>query len=131
MIVIASSSKKVRLQWIQGLRCRMSSLVEVVDYPSLLQTAAVYKPSLILLDQGLPALGGLNGITSLRQRFPSSRIILFAGDFDEKEAVKAMKAGASGYYHVDIGGDLLIKAIGTVREDEARTGKTDNQPFPA
>ena len=122
MILLASTSKKIRQQWAQGLPFK-SSLVEVADQTTLLQSAAVYKPSVILLDQGLPELGGINGIEALRQFFPSTRIILFSNNLDEREIIRALKAGASGYCHRSIDGDLLVKAIKVVQKGEVWVGR--------
>lgn len=117
MILLASASKTVRQQWIKGLSCR-SSVVEVADQSTLLQSAAAYKPSVILLDHGLPELGGINGIATLSQLFPSTRIILVSNNLDDKEIIWALKAGARGYCHRDIDGSLLIKAIHVVQQGE-------------
>ena len=117
MILLASASKTVRQQWIKGLS-RRSSVVEVADQSTLLQSAAAYKPSVILLDHGLPELGGINGIATLSQLFPSTRIILLSNNLDDKEIIRALKVGASGYCHRDIDGGLLIKAIHVVQQGE-------------
>jgi DNA-binding NarL/FixJ family response regulator len=117
MIILASASKTVRQQWIKGLS-RRSSVVEVADQSTLLQSAAAYKPSVILLDHGLPELGGINGIATLSQLFPSTRIILLSNNLDDKEIIRALKVGASGYCHRDIDGGLLIKAIHVVQQGE-------------
>ena len=122
MILVASASRKVRQQWIQGLSWR-SSVVEVADQSTLLQSAAAYKPSVILLDHGLPELGGINGIATLSQLFPSTRIILFSDNLDDKGIIRALKAGANGYCQRDIGGDLLIKAIRVVQSGEIWVGR--------
>jgi len=122
MIILASASKKIRQQWIRGLPNRFS-LVEVADQTTLLQSAAAYKPSVILLDHGLPELGGINGITTLNQLFPSTRIILFSNNLDDKGIIRALKAGASGYCPRDIDSDLLNKAIKVVQNGEIWVGR--------
>jgi len=122
MILVASALRKVRQQWIKGLPWR-SSVVEVADQPTLLQSAAAYKPSVILLDHGLPELGGINGIATLSQLFPSTRIILFSNNLDDKEVIRALRVGANGYCDRDIGGDLLVKAIHMVQKGEIWVGR--------
>ena len=122
MIILASASKKIRQQWIRGLPNRFS-LVEVADQTTLLQSAAAYKPSVILLDHGLPELGGINGITTLNQLFPSTRIILFSNNLDDKGIIRALKAGASGYCPRDTDSDLLSKAIKVVQNGEIWVGR--------
>jgi DNA-binding NarL/FixJ family response regulator len=122
MILVASASRRVRQQWIEGVSCR-SSVVEVADHSTLLQSAAAYKPSVILLDHGLPELGGINGIATLSQLFPSSRIILFSNTLDDKDVIRALRSGARGHCHSDIDGDLLNKAIHAVQEGEIWVGR--------
>jgi DNA-binding NarL/FixJ family response regulator len=122
MIFIASASKRIRQLWIKGLPGR-SSLVEVPDQTTLLETAAVCKPSIILLDHGLPGLNGINGIATLSQLFPSTPIILLSDNLDDKEIIRALKVGASGYCHRDIDGALLVKAIHVVQKGEIWVGR--------
>ena len=122
MIILASASKRIRQQWIKGLPNRFS-LVEVADQTTLLQSAAAYKPSVILLDHELPELGGINGITTLSQLFPSTRIILFSNNLDDKEVIRALKVGVRGYCHRDIGSDLLNKAVNVVQRGEIWIGR--------
>lgn len=122
MILLASASKRIRQQWIKGLPFR-SSLVEVADQTTLLQSTAECKPSVILLDHLLPELGGINGIATLSQLFPSIPIILLSDNLDDKEIIRALKVGASGYCHRNIDGDLLVKAIHVVQKGEIWVGR--------
>jgi DNA-binding NarL/FixJ family response regulator len=123
MIVLASGSKKIRRQWIKGLSLR-SSVVEVADHSTLLQSIAAYRPSVILLDYELPELGGIHGITTLSQLFPSTYIILLSNSLDDHEIIRALKAGVRGFCHRDIDGDLLTKAVRLVRKGEIWVGRS-------
>jgi DNA-binding NarL/FixJ family response regulator len=122
MILLASASRRIRQEWMKAFPVK-SSLVEVADQTTLLQSAAAYEPSIILLDHGLPELGGINGIATLSQLFPSTRIILLSDNLDDKEIIRALKVGASGYCCRDIDGDLLIKAINVVQRGEIWVGR--------
>ncbi|OPY77267.1 MAG: Transcriptional regulatory protein DegU [Syntrophorhabdus sp. PtaU1.Bin153] len=117
MVLLASASRKIRHQWIQGLP-NTHSFVEVVDHTLLLQSAADCKPSIILLDHELPGLDGINGIMVVRRFFPSARIIFFADNLDDGEIISALKVGASGYYHRDIDSRLLARAIDVIQKGE-------------
>lgn len=122
MILVASASKRARQQWIERLRCSRSA-IEVADQPTLLQSAAAYRPSVILLDNELPELKGIDGIRIIRRLFPDIRIIYFSNNSDDREIINALKAGASGYCHRDTDGDLLVKAIKVVQKGEIWVGR--------
>lgn len=122
MILVASASKRVRQQWIERLRCSHSA-IEVADQPTLLQSAAVYRPSVILLDNELPELKSVDSIRTIRRLFPDIPIIYFSNNSDDREIIHALKAGASGYCHKNTNGDLLVKAIKVVQKGEIWVGR--------
>jgi DNA-binding NtrC family response regulator len=53
-----------------------------------------YKPDLLLLDFHLPEIDGLQALEKLRQRHPSLKVIIMAGNGSIQTVVDAMRAGA-------------------------------------
>jgi DNA-binding NarL/FixJ family response regulator len=52
---------------------------------------------LILLDLGLPSMGGIEGIAPLREKLPDARIIILTAFTDRTTVFAALEAGAHGY----------------------------------
>ena len=55
------------------------------------------RPNVVLLDIGLPGMGGLAGIAALRGLNEAPRIVVLSGDHDQKTMASAIRAGARGY----------------------------------
>jgi len=55
------------------------------------------KPDLILLDIRLPGIDGLEAIADFRERLPETKIIVLTQSDQEKDVLKAISRGASGY----------------------------------
>lgn len=54
-------------------------------------------PDLVLLDLGLPGLGGIDGVRSLRRKWADTRIVVISGVDDIGTIQTAIGAGAAGY----------------------------------
>ena len=54
-------------------------------------------PEVILLDLGLPGMGGLAGLPKLRERWPTAEVLVFTVFDDAEKIYAAVCAGASGY----------------------------------
>lgn len=54
-------------------------------------------PDVILLDVGLPGMGGLEGIRLIKSISPSTHVIMLTVFDDQEKIFKAICAGASGY----------------------------------
>jgi DNA-binding NarL/FixJ family response regulator len=53
--------------------------------------------ALILLDLGLPSMGGIEGIGLLREKLPKARVIILTAFTDRAKVFAALEAGAHGY----------------------------------
>ena len=54
-------------------------------------------PDVTLMDLQMPVMNGTEAITAIRQEFPHARIIVLTTYSGDAQAVRAFKAGASGY----------------------------------
>jgi DNA-binding NarL/FixJ family response regulator len=68
-------------------------------------------PDLIILDLGLPGVGGLAMIPRLAARAPAARILVFSMHDDPIFAARALEAGAHGYVTKMARPDELMAAI--------------------
>jgi DNA-binding NarL/FixJ family response regulator len=55
------------------------------------------RPDVTLMDLQMPEFGGIDAIAAIRGEFPNARIIVLTTYRGDMQAVRAFKAGASGY----------------------------------
>ncbi len=67
--------------------------------------------SLVILDITLPGRSGLDLIHDLRSQYPKLHILILSMHPEERFALRALKAGASGYLSKDAAATELINAI--------------------
>ncbi len=58
---------------------------------------ARHRPDITLMDLRLPDISGLEAIAKIRDRFPLARMIVLTTYKGDVQALRALKAGASGY----------------------------------
>jgi len=65
----------------------------------------------VLLDVAMPGTSFVEALRDLRERFPKVKVIVLSGHAEEEYAVRALKAGASGYVTKEHSSEELIAAI--------------------
>jgi DNA-binding NarL/FixJ family response regulator len=65
----------------------------------------------IVLDMSMPGRSGLDLIRQIKDEQPQARILVLSMHQEEQYAVRALKAGASGYLNKDSAPELLVGAI--------------------
>ena len=83
----------------------------VADGRSLLSTAPVAKPDVIVLDIGLPDLSGMEAGIELKRLLPRTKLIVLTMNEDPEVARSALRHWASAYLLKKSAGSELIKAI--------------------
>ena len=83
----------------------------VSDGAQLIEAAARLRPDLIVTDISMPGLSGLDVLTRLKADHIGSRIIVLTMHHDVELAVRAVRAGASGYLLKVSAGEELVNAI--------------------
>lgn len=73
------------------------------------------QPDITLMDLQMPNLNGVAAISAIRREFPKARIIVLTTYGGDAQALKALKAGASGYLLKNTVRKELLDAIRTVR----------------
>ncbi|HYL82498.1 MAG TPA: response regulator transcription factor [Candidatus Acidoferrum sp.] len=84
---------------------------EAGDAPALLQALATVATDLVLLDVSMPGGLFLETLKTLRERHPTVRVLVLSVHPEEQWAVRALRAGASGYLTKDHSSDQLLEAI--------------------
>ena len=102
-------------------RCPTMSVVgDAGDATEAQRRAEELKPDLILLDNHLPGVNGVDALPALRAALPNVRIILLTVSEDEDDLVAALRAGANGYLLKTMDADALVAAIAQVMRGQSR-----------
>ncbi|RQO81895.1 response regulator [Acidovorax sp. FJL06] len=84
---------------------------EAGDAAEALRLAPRLQPQVILLDNHLPGVMGVDAIQGLREVAPASRVLMLTVSEDAQDLATALRNGAQGYLLKTIEGDLLAEAI--------------------
>jgi two-component system nitrate/nitrite response regulator NarL len=92
---------------------------DAADAGEALRRAQELQPDLILLDNHLPGVNGVDALPGLREAAPGARVLMLTVSEDEQDLAAALRAGASGYLLKTIEGDALVDAIAQAMRGEA------------
>ena len=92
---------------------------EAGDVGEALRRLSEAPPDLILLDNHLPGVHGVNAIPALKDAAPGARVLMLTVSEDEKDMAAALQAGADGYLLKTVESDQLCDAIVKVLEGES------------
>ena len=101
---------------------RSSELVVVGDAGDASEAqrrAEALRPDLILLDNHLPGVNGVDALPALRAALPKVRIILLTVSEDESDLDAALRGGANGYLLKTMDADALVASILRVMRGES------------
>ena len=84
---------------------------EAGDAAQALRLAPALQPDVILLDNHLPGVRGIDAVKDLRQLAPQARVLILTVSEDAQDLALALRNGAQGYLLKTIEGDLLAEAI--------------------
>jgi two-component system nitrate/nitrite response regulator NarL len=84
---------------------------EAGDAGQALRLLPQLRPDVILLDNHLPGVRGVDAIADLREASPASRVIMLTVSEDGEDLASALRHGAQGYLLKTIDGDLLAQAV--------------------
>jgi len=84
---------------------------EAGDAAEALRLLPTLNPQVILLDNHLPGVRGVDAIAGLREVSPGSRVLMLTVSEDGADLAAALRHGAQGYLLKTIDGELLAEAI--------------------
>jgi len=122
LVLVASSVVGLRRRCRQALD-RAYSVHEVSERGELERSMVNRRPAALLLDLGLPGLGGPGGVVAIQKLRAATKIIALTAVPDEHEGIAVLKAGARGYCDREIDGLLLEKATDVVLKGEIWVGR--------
>jgi two-component system, NarL family, nitrate/nitrite response regulator NarL len=91
---------------------------EAGDAAEAVRQARAQRPDVILLDNHLPGVTGIQALPELREAAPVAKILLLTVSEDEHDLQAALRGGAHGYLLKTIEGDMLLDAIRRVMRGE-------------
>ena len=95
---------------------------EADDAGEALRLAQELAPDLILLDNHLPGVHGVDAIDELRRRAPRARVVMLTVSESVDDLRQALRAGASGYLLKNCRADELVGALRRAMHGETVIG---------
>jgi two-component system KDP operon response regulator KdpE len=124
-ILIVEDEAGIRRFLHASLESHGYSIHEASTGEEALQVVPAFRPDLILLDLGLPGIGGKQ-VTSCLREWTQTPIIILSVQGDESEKIAALDAGADDYLTKPFGaGELLARIRAALR----RVGPQEGGPI--
>ena len=90
---------------------RFDVIGDAADAGEAQRRAQELRPDLILLDNHLPGVNGVDALPALREAAPDARVLMLTVSEDEQDLATALRNGACGYLLKTMEGDALARAI--------------------
>jgi two-component system, NarL family, invasion response regulator UvrY len=84
---------------------------EVADAHDLIKKVIKEKWDVVISDLTMPGKSGLEALQEIKQLYPELPVLILSIHPEEQYAVRALKAGASGYLSKDTAPDELVNAV--------------------
>ena len=84
---------------------------EAGDAGEAQRRAQALQPDVILLDNHLPGVLGIDALPGLKEAAPAARVLMLTVSEDEQDLARALRAGAQGYVLKTVDGDVLAQGI--------------------
>ena len=98
---------------------RFEVVAQAGDIGEALRSLARQAPDVILLDNHLPGVHGVDAIPALKEAAPQTRILMLTVSENEDDLAAALQAGAEGYLIKTVESDQLCDAIVKVMAGES------------
>ena len=90
---------------------RFTVVAEAGDAGEAQRRAQETQPDLILLDNHLPGVHGVDALAGLRDAAPQARVLMLTVSEDQRDLAAALRAGANGYLLKTVDSDGLAQAL--------------------
>jgi two-component system, NarL family, nitrate/nitrite response regulator NarL len=98
---------------------RFHVAAQAADMGEALRSLALKVSDVILLDNHLPGVRGIEGIPAIKEAAPHARILMLTVSENEDDLAAALQAGAEGYLLKTVESDQLCDAIVKVMDGES------------
>ena len=112
-LIIADDHAIVRegLKQILSANADMEVAGEAQNGQEVLDQISKKNFDVLLLDMSMPGLSGIDLIKRVKEKKPGIAILILSMHQEDQFAVRALKAGASGYLTKDSASELLVSAL--------------------
>jgi two-component system nitrate/nitrite response regulator NarL len=90
---------------------RFAVVAEAGDAGEAQRRAAETQPDVVLLDNHLPGVHGVQALAGLREVAPRAQVLMLTVSEDERDLAAALRGGARGYLLKTVDSDALASAI--------------------
>lgn len=90
-------------------------VAEAGDGEEAVRLTGEYLPDVVLMDVGMPKLGGLEATKQIKANHPDTLVLVLTIHDDEEYIIRFLEAGAAGYLMKSAYGEELLQAIRSLR----------------
>jgi len=98
----------------------MVAVAEAGNGREAVEQFRAHRPDVTLMDLQMPDMNGVDAILAIRKDYPEARIIVLTTYSGDAQAVRALKAGASGYLLKNMVRKELVETIRSVHSGKKR-----------
>jgi two-component system nitrate/nitrite response regulator NarL len=98
---------------------RFAVVAEAGDAGEASRRAAETQPDIILLDNHLPGVSGVDALAGLNEVAPKARVLMLTVSEDENDLAAALGGGARGYMLKTVDSDVMTDAIARIMAGES------------
>jgi two-component system nitrate/nitrite response regulator NarL len=91
--------------------CRFEIVAEAGDANEAHRRAADTQPDVVLLDNHMPGVSGVDALAGFKDAAPQARVLMLTVSEDERDLAAALRGGACGYLLKTMDSDMLAAAI--------------------
>jgi len=92
----------------------ISVVAEAQSGEAACQVYAEVAPDVVVMDLGMPGMGGLEALKRIKARDPAARVLALSAHDDPMHARRALREGALGFLSKRTAPEVLIEAIASV-----------------
>jgi DNA-binding NarL/FixJ family response regulator len=125
-VIIADADPLAR----RAIRDRLTAAVgfvvvaEAADGVEAVELAVHYRPELLLMEVGLPRIGGIAACREVVARARGVRVVMFSVRQPRQVEVEALRAGASGFLSKDSSIEATMRALRSVARGDAAISRS-------
>ena len=93
---------------------------EATNGQEAIESFRIHRPDVTLMDLQMPVMNGIDAILAIRLEFPTARFAVLTTYHGDVQAVRALKAGATGYLLKSMLREELIDTIRTIHAGQRR-----------
>ena len=97
-------------QLLENTGC-LQVVAQAGDYPEIMKALQNHEIDVAILDISMPGKNGVDVVKVLKETSPGIRILMLSMHPEDQYAVRALKAGASGYLTKNTAPEKLVDAI--------------------